>query len=83
VPESRPRKKQSFTPPTGRKPVKVGGARWVAPAMVTCWILGLLWIVLFYLVGQDLKYFRELGNWNLVVGMALIGLGFVFSTKWE
>jgi hypothetical protein len=84
VPESRPRKKPSFTPPTtSRKPVRIGSARWVAPAMVTCWVVGLLWIVLFYLVGQDLKYFRDIGNWNLVVGMGLIALGFVFSTKWE
>jgi len=50
--------------------------------MVTCWVLGLAWIVVFYLL-PDLPYFRELGNWNLLVGMGLIALGFVFSTKWE
>jgi hypothetical protein len=50
--------------------------------MVGCWILGLTWIVLFYLV-PDLPYLRELGNWNLAVGMGLIALGFIFSTKWE
>jgi len=54
----------------------------VAPAMVTCWIAGLLWIVVFYLA-PNLKYLSDLGNWNLLIGMALISLGFAFATRWE
>jgi hypothetical protein len=83
VPESRPRKKAEYTaPPTSRKPVRVGGSRWIAPAMVGCWIFGLAWIVVYYMV-PDLKYFRDIGNWNLAIGMVFIALGFMFSTKWE
>ena len=86
MPESRPRKKADYTPPpppSSRKPKRIGGGRWVAPAMVACWVLGLAWIVVYYLAGQDIKYLRDLGDWNLGIGMALIALGFVFSTKWE
>jgi hypothetical protein len=50
--------------------------------MVTLWIVGLAWIVVFYLA-PDAKVIGDIGNWNIVVGMALIGLGFVFATKWE
>jgi Cell division protein CrgA len=84
VPESRSRKRSAYTPPTDtkRRPVRVGSSRWVAPLMVTCWVLGLAWIVLFYLL-PDLPYLRDLGNWNLAIGMAFIAAGFVFSTKWE
>lgn len=83
MPESRPRKRTDYTPPATRRTARVGGGnRWVAPVMVGCWILGLVWIVVFYLA-PDLPYMRELGNWNLMVGMALIALGFIFSTKWE
>ena len=83
MPESRPRKKADFTPPTtSRKPVRVGSARWIAPAMVACWVVGLAWIVTYY-IDPDLKYMRELGDWNLLVGMGLIAVGFVLSTKWE
>jgi len=83
VPESRSRKKADFTPPsTTRKPVRVGGRRWIAPAMVGCWLFGLAWIVVYYLA-PDVKYIRDIGNWNLAVGMVFIALGFVFSTKWE
>ena len=84
MPESRPRKKTEYTTPSSpaKKPVRIGSSRWVAPAMVTCWILGLLWIVVYYLA-PDLKYMRDLGNWNLLVGMGLISLGFIFATRWE
>lgn len=83
MPESRPRKKPDYTPPpVSRRPAGVGGRRWVAPAMVGCWLLGLAWIVVYYLA-PDLKYFSDIGNWNLAIGMVFIALGFVFSTKWE
>lgn len=83
MPESRPRKKAEYrAPQSSRKPVKMGGRRWVAPVMVGCWLLGLAWIVVYYMA-PDLKYFRDIGNWNLAIGMVFIALGFVFSTKWE
>ncbi len=83
MPESRPRKKSVYTAPaTSKTPRRMGGGRWVAPVMVACWLLGLLWIVVHYLA-PDLKYLSELGNWNLLVGMGFIALGFVFATKWE
>lgn len=83
MPESRPRKKAEYTPPPARRnAVRVGGRRWVAPAMVGCWLFGLAWIVVYYLA-PDLKYIRDLSNWNLAIGMVFIALGFVFSTKWE
>ncbi len=84
MPESRARKQAAYTPPNAskRRPVRVGGSRWVAPVMVGCWVLGLAWIVVFYLA-PNLPYLRDLGNWNLAIGMCFIAVGFVFSTKWE
>jgi len=52
--------------------------------MVTFWLIGLIWIVIFYVtVGNDVPVISALGNWNLLVGMGLIGIGFIFATKWE
>lgn len=83
MPESRQRKKTDYTPPAGsKKTVRVGSRRWVAPAMVFCWIFGLVWIVVYYLA-PNLKYMTDLGNWNLVIGMVFIAAGFVLSTRWE
>lgn len=89
MPESRSRKRAPYTPPasgkrsvSGKQPVKIGGHRWIAPAMITCWVLGLAWIVVFYLA-PGVPVIRDLGNWNLVIGMTLIAVGFILSTKWE
>ena len=92
MPESRSRFKPRFTPPraagsSAATPKARGrlsaGGRWIAPAMCTCWIVGLLWIVTFYIAGDRLGVLSALGNWNLLIGMGLIALGFVFATRWE
>ncbi|HET6985391.1 MAG TPA: cell division protein CrgA [Kribbella sp.] len=55
---------------------------WVAPLMLACWLLGLAWLVVFYVAGQDIPLMDKMGNWNLLVGMGLIAVGFVVSTQW-
>lgn len=57
--------------------------RWAAPLMLTCWLLGLIWVVLYYVLQEDLWVVGELGGWNLIIGMGLIGVGFIFATQWE
>lgn len=64
------------------KPQRVGN-RWAAPAMVTCALIGLAWIVVFYTAGDQVPYLSDLGNWNLIVGMGFIVAAFGFSMKWE
>lgn len=83
MPESRQRKKADYIPPSGsQKAAHVGSHRWVAPAMVACWLFGLAWIVVYYIV-PDFAWFGDLGNWNLVIGMGFIGAGFILSTRWQ
>jgi len=73
--------------PKGKQPVKVGGNRWAAPAMLVSAGIGLLWIVVYYTIGNrpdiDLPVFTDLGDWNLVVGMGFIVAAFGFAMKWE
>jgi Cell division protein CrgA len=84
VPESRTRKKKSFTAPnTAPAPVKYGSSAWWAPVMAGFFILGLLWIVVYYIAGADLPVMKTLGWWNVVVGFGLIGIGFGMSTRWR
>ncbi len=84
VPESRVRRKKNFTPPsTAPEPVKFGSASWWAPVMVGFFVLGLLWIVVYYIAGADLPVMKALGWWNVVVGFGLIGVGFGMSTRWR
>jgi hypothetical protein len=51
--------------------------------MVTLLLLGLVWIVAYYLVGADTPLVRELGGWNLLIGMGLVTSGFMVATRWK
>lgn len=57
--------------------------RWWAPAMVTLMVVGLLWIVVFYLSGATQLPVPQLGAWNLGVGFGLIVVGFAMTTRWR
>ena len=66
---------------TPKKP-RTSSRVWVAPLMLACWLIGLAWLVVFYVAGQDIPVMDDLGNWNLLIGMGLIAVGFVVSTQW-
>lgn len=64
----------------------LGRGRGVVVGMLGCFLLGLLWICTFYVFSDDLSalpVFNDLGQWNLVVGIAFMGVGFTFATRWE
>ncbi|GAA4985461.1 cell division protein CrgA [Actinopolymorpha pittospori] len=85
MPESHGRKKQVYTPPQEKAPAaaRQHAGRWVVPVMLVCFLVGLAWIVVFYLAGSDIPGMRDLSNWNILVGMGLIAIGFVVSTQWR
>jgi hypothetical protein len=51
--------------------------------MVGFFVLGLLWIVVYYIAGADLPVMSTLSWWNVVVGFGFIGVGFAMSTRWS
>jgi hypothetical protein len=79
TPKSRP------APPVPKKDIPTSSPRWLAPLMVACFVLGLLWIVLYYIVGSnpDMPVMSTLGRWNMAIGFGLIMVGFGLSTKWR
>lgn len=88
MPKSKIRKKDTYTSNvTKKKPTKgtkkYGSGRWVAPTMIALFLIGLAWIVVFYITQGDLAVMSTLGNWNLLVGFVFIGAGFAVSTKWH
>ena len=63
----------------------LGRGRGVVVGMLGSFLIGLLWIVVYYVTSQDasLPLIRELGNYNLLVGIGFMAVGFVYATKWE
>jgi hypothetical protein len=56
--------------------------RWLAPVMVANFLVGLFWIVVFYISGT-LYPIPHIGAWNMIVGFGFIGAGFTLATKWR
>ena len=56
--------------------------RWLAPTMVVSWIIGILWIAIYY-VAPNAPFIGHLQNWNLLIGFVFIIFGVVFSTRWR
>lgn len=63
----------------------LGRGRGVVVGMLGCFLLGLMWIVVYYMTSQDLSVplIRDLGNYNLLVGIGFMAVGFVYATRWE
>ncbi|MGN6129067.1 MAG: cell division protein CrgA [Nocardioidaceae bacterium] len=63
----------------------LGRGRGVVVGMLGCFLVGLAWIVVYYITGQDqtVPLIRDLGQYNLVVGIGFMAVGFVYATHWE
>jgi hypothetical protein len=83
VPRSRIRRRSPYTPPSPtQKSVRIGSPRWLVPVMVGCFVLGLLWVVVYYVSQTDYPI-GSVGVWNMAIGFGLIILGFLLSTRWK
>ncbi len=51
--------------------------------MVAMFLIGLAWLVVFYLAGTTLPLMSHLGSWNLLIGIAFIAVGFGVATQWR
>jgi hypothetical protein len=65
----------------------LGRNRGVVVSMLGCFLVGLLWICTYYVfTGQNLDkiwVFNDLGQYNLLVGIAFMAVGFSYATRWE
>ena len=65
----------------------LGRNRGVVVTMLTCFILGLLWICTYYVfTGTNLDkipVFNDLEQYNLLVGIGFMAVGFSYATRWE
>lgn len=89
MPESKRRKKavqtssaQASAPKV--KQVREGNPVWLVPTMITMFIVGILWVVLFYLTSGGAQLpIPPIGRWNILVGFMILIGGFGLSTRWK
>lgn len=82
MPESKSRKEFAYTPPPKKAPGPPRLQTWVAPTMVTLLVVGLAWVVVYY-VTETAYPIAAFGDWNLLVGLGLIAGGCITATKWR
>lgn len=63
---------------------------WFKPVMFGFMLLGLVWIIVYYVTGAQYPLgaaFTEQGlnleNWNILIGFGIAMIGFAMSTKWK
>jgi hypothetical protein len=55
---------------------------WFKPVMFGFMLVGLAWIVVFY-VSQSTLPVQSLGSWNILVGFGIMFIGFLMTTRWR
>jgi len=52
--------------------------------MSACFIIGLVYIVVFYIAGSSIPIMRDLNSLiNVAIGFGFICIGFILSTRWH
>ena len=90
MPKSKVRKKSVYTPPDGvlqprasRAKAAQPSPRWYAAVMVGLMLLGLLWIVVYYVAGDQIPFMVDLGAWNFAIGFGAMVAGLIMSMRWR
>jgi Cell division protein CrgA len=86
VPKSHVRKKKVYTPPVDMRPVQTSAAKkpspvWLPATAVVLIVLGIAWLVVFYLSGGTLP--TKLGYWNLAIGFGGMVAALGLLSKWR
>ena len=55
---------------------------WFKPVMFGFMLLGLVWIIVFYVSGSTLPI-PTLGSWNILIGFGIMFVGFLMTTRWR
>jgi hypothetical protein len=85
MPKSRIRKREKKYLPdqvAAALPEPKESPRWLAPVMLAAFILGLAWIVAYY-ISQTRFPIPNIGAWNMAIGFLFIGFGFALATRWR
>jgi Cell division protein CrgA len=86
MPESRRRKPKKASAPastTVRVTKKRPSAPWVGALILGLFLLGVVWLLAYYLSGGGLPGLDALGGWNIFIGFAFVVSGLGIATQWR
>lgn len=56
--------------------------KWYKPVMFGLMVLGLVWIMVYY-ISQTVLPIPDIGGWNIVIGFGVAMIGFFMTTGWR
>ena len=56
---------------------------WYPVVMAIILVLGLAYLVVYYLAGQDVPIMKDLNAWNFAVGFGVMLAGFIMAVRWR
>ena len=68
---------------TSRKKAAPVDRSWVPKVFVPLFLLGVLWLIVYYIAGNQIPGISNLGDWNILIGMGLMAAGFGVATLWK
>ena len=67
-----------------KKFTRFSGARdWVPWVFVPLGLIGVIWLILYYVAGSQIWGIKTLGTWNFAIGIGCIAGAFVVATLWK
>jgi len=51
--------------------------------MLGLMLLGLVWLVVFYLWRDNIAFINSLGSWNFLIGFVLMIAGLIMTMRWR
>ncbi|MFC5066313.1 cell division protein CrgA [Actinomycetospora atypica] len=85
MPKSKVRKKPTYTPPPQAAVAQSAGPSHPAyvAIMLGIGIVGLAWLVVNYLAGEDIPVMADLGGYNFLIGFGLVVISLLMTMKWR
>lgn len=87
MPKSKVRKKVDAS----KRPQSLGtGSKALAPSptwypvvMAVVLVIGLAYLVVYYLAGQSIPIMKDLTGWNFAVGFGIMLVGLIMAVRWR
>jgi hypothetical protein len=92
VPKSKVRKKSSYqpSPASGPRATASSGTKIVKPSppwypvvMAAFLLIGLAYIVVYYMAAESIPFMNSLGSWNFAVGFGFLIVGLGLAVRWR
>ena len=91
MPKSKVRKKSSYQPSPATGPrASAAGAKMVRPSppwypvvMAAFLLVGLAYIVVYYMAAESIPFMNSLGSWNFAVGFGFLIIGLGLAVRWR